>query len=433
MLKKLRRKFVMTNMLLVSLVLIIVFGLLIGSNNQHIIQQSQAAMRGALAWSKGFRPPRLEISGAPRPVGDWNGEGDRQTAIIPVFSVTINRSGTVTEVNDGDRVQVSDDVAAQAAEEALHTDSDSGTLSGLDLRYIREQAADGSTHIAFADRSWERSSLRNLLLSCLLVFATALACFFFISLALAKLALRPVELAWKQQRRFVADASHELKTPLTVILTNAGLVLSHPDDTVREQSKWIRYIQEEAQRMRGLVEDLLFLAKNDEGRMNAVPFQAVNLSQLTKGVLLTFEPVAFEAGADLTDSVTPGLIVSGHSDQLRRLVAILLDNAVKYAGPAGKVHVYLDRSERNMARLAVQNTGSPIPPEHLSHLFERFYRADDSRARTSGGYGLGLAIAKSIAEGHHGSISVRSNASEGTAFTVLLPERAEKSPAIERL
>lgn len=433
MLKRLRRKFVLTNMLLVSLVLIIVFGLLIGSNYQHVAQQSHEAMHTALAWSSGIRPPRLEISGAPRPDGSLDGGTDRQTAIIPVFTVTADPSGTVTAVNDGDRVQVSADVADQAAAEALSAADDSGTLTGLDLRYIREQASDGSYHIAFADRSWERSTLRNLVLTCLLIFATALACFFFISLALARLSLRPVEQAWQQQRRFVADASHELKTPLTVILTNAGLVLSHPGDTVEGQAKWIRYIQEEAQRMRGLVEDLLFLAKNDEGRTSAVPGQPVDLSQLTRGTLLTFEPVAFEAGVELSDTVAPGLLVFGHGDQLRRLVAILLDNAVKYAGPAGSVRVRLDQGERSMVRLTVQNTGVPIPPDRLSHLFERFYRADDSRARTSGGYGLGLSIAKSIVEGHRGSIRVRSSQAEGTVFTVLLPEHGAKPVPAERL
>ena len=215
----------------------------------------------------------------------------------------------------------------------------------------------------------------------------------------------------------MADASHELKTPLTVILTNTGILLSHPEDTVAEQRKWVEYIRDEAQRMRELVEDLLFLARHDAGR-EPPPDQTVDLSELLWSALLPFEPVAFEQGVELESGIQGGLTVRGRADQLRRLAAILLDNAVKYAGAQGKVRVALTRGEKGGACLTVRNTGPAIPPEHL---FERFYRADDSRARSSGGYGLGLAIAKSIVESHRGTITVQSGAEEGTLFTVRLP------------
>ena len=256
--------------------------------------------------------------------------------------------------------------------------------------------------------------------SFLLVGALALGAFFVISLLLSSLALRPAERAWEQQRRFVADASHELKTPLTVILTNTGILLSHPEDTVAEQRKWVEYIRDEAQRMRELVEDLLFLARHDAGR-EPPPDQTVDLSELLWSALLPFEPVAFEQGVELESGIQGGLTVRGREDQLRRLAAILLDNAVKYAGAQGKVRVALTRGEKGGACLTVRNTGPAIPPEHLEHLFERFYRADDSRARSSGGYGLGLAIAKSIVDSHRGTITVQSGAEEGTLFTVRLP------------
>lgn len=414
MIRKLRRKFILTNMLLVSLVLVIVFAALVGSNYQKLSHQVDGAMRGALSWRADAPPPRLEI-GLDQPDQGRGGDGLRNF-MIPVFVVTLDEAGFVADYNGGNNVEISDAVVAQVVE-AVREGGETGEVPGMGLRYRRETGGDGITRLAFADKTWMLDSLTGLILTSLLVGCAALVCFFLVSLLLARLALKPVENAWEQQRRFVADASHELKTPLTVILTNSGILLSHRGDTVGSQAKWIEYIQEEAQRMRGLVEDLLFLAKHDAAReTGSAP---TDLSALCWSALLPFESVAFEAGTALEPEIAPGLMVQGWADQLRRLTAILLDNAVKYAGEGGRVTITLERGERNTARLTVYNTGDAIAPAQLAHIFERFYRADDSRARTSGGYGLGLAIAKSIVDAHKGEITAVSG--EGTTFTVCLP------------
>lgn len=416
MIRRLRRKFILINLLLVGVVLTVVFVLLVASNARRYADQSQAAMRMALSWRENENP-RFEI-GAPPPDHNPSDEGSRFT-MVPVFVVTVE-DGVVTSINDGGQVEVSRETAELAAAEALASGEDSGILRRLNLRFQLETRPDGTVRVAFADQSWESSSLRTLILNCLLVWALAMAAFFFVGLFLSSLALRPVETAWKQQRQFVADASHELKTPLTVILANTGIVLAHPSDTVSAQSKWLEYTQEEARQMKGLVEDLLFLAKSDAARQEFQTTQ-VDLSELVQGCLLPFEPVAFESGVRLDAQVDPGLILTGDEAQLRRLVRILLDNGVKYAGAEGAVSLTLTRQQDKL-RLTVRNTGAPIPPEHLPHLFERFYRADAARNRAQGGYGLGLAIAKAIVEHHRGRISVSSAVESGTVFTVLLPK-----------
>ena len=416
MIRRLRRKFILINLLLVGVVLTVVFVLLVASNARRYADQSQAAMRMALSWREDENP-RFEI-GAPPPDHNPSDEGSRFT-MVPVFVVTVE-DGVVTSINDGGQVEVSRETAELAAAEALASGEDSGILRRLNLRFQLETRPDGTVRVAFADQSWESSSLRTLILNCLLVWALAMAAFFFVGLFLSSLALRPVETAWKQQRQFVADASHELKTPLTVILANTGIVLAHPSDTVAVQSKWLEYTQEEARQMKGLVEDLLFLAKSDAARQEFQTAQ-VDLSELVQGCLLPFEPVAFEAGVRLDAQVDPGLMLTGDEAQLRRLVRILLDNGVKYAGAEGAVSLTLTRQQDKL-RLTVRNTGTPIPPEHLPHLFERFYRADAARNRAQGGYGLGLAIARAIVEHHRGRISVSSSAESGTVFTVLLPK-----------
>ena len=424
MIRKLRIKFILTNMALVSLVLIVVFAVLMASTSQRLAGQSMAAMRMSLEWGEDRDPPRFEFSPSSEAMPEkWENRGGgefQQVMMIPVFCVSLTEDGQVDAVYAQDSVSVSDQVLEEAVSQALESGTREGILNRLGLRYLVETGPDGKTRIAFADRSWERQNLQGLLLTSLLVGIGALLGFFLISLFLSELATRPVEKAWEQQRQFVADASHELKTPLTVILANSGILLSHREDTVGTQVKWIEYIQEEARRMKGLVEDMLFLAKSDAARLPATRLP-VDMSELTEGCLLPFESVAFEAGVTLESDIRPGLYVNGDEGQLRRLVYILLDNACKYAGSGGAVAVVLSRTSDRL-KLTVRNTGPAIPPEHLEHLFERFYRSDSARTREAGGYGLGLAIAKAIVQSHRGQISVTSTEADGTVFTVLLPQ-----------
>lgn len=410
MLHRLRVKFILTNMLLVTLVLLAVFGALVCFTANQLERESMSVMtlmlrRDGVPLQFEFKAP---LPGAER---EWQ-------SVIPAFCVTVNKAGEIS-LEAGESVKVSQEVVEQAVEEVLSSGAERGKLNDLGLRFLKETTPRGDTHIAFSDLSWEWSSLWRLVFNSLLIGAGALVVFFLISLFLSRLALKPVEEAWMQQRQFVADASHELKTPLTVILANTGIIEGHAQETVASQDKWIRYIREEAQRMKGLVEDMLFLAKHDDARRPART-QLCNLSDLATGCVLRFESVAFESGVELDSEIQPGLTLQGDLDCLERLVMILLDNAVKYAGEPGRVRLELQRRQER-AVLSVTNTGAPIPQEHLEHLFQRFYRVDGSRSRKEGGYGLGLAIAQTIVQAHRGQIEVKSDAQSGTCFTVTLP------------
>ena len=175
--------------------------------------------------------------------------------------------------------------------------------------------------------------------------------------------------------------------------------------------------------MKSLVEDLLFLAKTDDST-NQETLSEVNFSDVTQGSILSFASLAFESGITLNDTVQPNITLTGNEPKLRRLCGILLDNALKYANIRGSVNVDL-HTENGSALLRVQNTGAAIPAEELPHLFERFYRVD--RARSAGGYGLGLSIAQSIVKAHGGKISVTSCDEAGTTFLVTLPLRGISS------
>ncbi len=409
MIQKLRRKFILINMTLVSLVLLIVFAALFMSNYQRLQSESRAALHRAIEQRMDLPPPKPEIGRIP--------PERKPFPFTPVFSVVLDKNNDIVHTTQ-ENVSIADDVLAAAVEQALDAQSSEGILPDLDLRFLRVNMTDG-TKIAFADRRNEIHAMQSLFLLSLVAGAGGLFAFFFISLFLSGWALRPAENAWEQQRQFAADASHELKMPLTVILANIDILLAHRQDAIDRQLKWVENTRMEAVRMKKLVDELLFLAKSDVTRVSQVHAE-LNFSHTVWSCLLLLEPVAFEQGVAINPNIAPDITLKGNEDRLKQLVTILLDNACKYAGEKGAVTVTLVREQRKVA-LKINNTGVPIPAQALQHIFERFYRADKSRARQQGGYGLGLAIAKSIADSHQAKITVESTEARGTTFTVRFP------------
>lgn len=407
MIKKLRKKFVLINMSLVTAVLFGVVAVSCILGYQNSVAESRRALERA--WAP---PPKFELSKR------WLKPPEESFSWSPVFGVTLDQSGEIVSVMKNS-VEVSDELAQQAVAEALAQGRREGVIRNMMLRY-RVDLTPGGTRLAFVDRTRELQSLLKLMLTSLAALSGGFAAFLAVSLYLSRWALRPVEQAWEQQRQFVADASHELKTPLTVILANTGILLSHQSDTIEQQYKWIENTQTEAQRMKKLVDDLLFLAKSD-AVSKPVPHIRLDFSDLVWSSVLPFESIAFEQGVKLDSEIAPDVVVQGDMSQLRQVVAILLDNACKYAGEKGEVFVQLEAIQDKI-RLKVNNSGEPIAPDKLKHVFERFYRVDVSRAREKGGYGLGLAIAQSIVTAHKGSIAAQSNVQNGTTFIVTLPK-----------
>ena len=306
-----------------------------------------------------------------------------------------------------------EDLVLGIVRSALEQESESGVLHDYSLRYMR-RVGTLSVRIAFTDCTMEQATMRSLLLRSGFIALAALVILTGLSYWLAGFAVRPVKQAWQEQKQFISDASHELKTPLTVILSSSELAVGEPDGAKTKQ--YIDNIHAESLRMKELVEDMLTLARAESGAK--LVMEPVDLSDTALESALAFEPVAFENGRTLAYDIQPELSVSGSAMQLRRLTDILLDNAVKYAAAGTDISLLLRREGRS-AVLQVENKGETIPPEKLPHLFDRFYRADESR--TGGeGFGLGLAIAQSIAQTHGGNIGCTS--AEGvTRFTVTLP------------
>lgn len=338
---------------------------------------------------------------------------------MPVAVVASLADGSVIAYNDAFLGSMDAQTRTRAVEKALASDADGGLLVGEGVFYRRDVVSGGFV-LAFIDASAFLTTMSNTAAGMAVVFLFILAVLTALGVALSRAITRPVQRAWDSQAQFVADASHELKTPLTVILANADILAEDEGGLNPEQSKWVGGIRSEARRMRGLVEEMLFLARSDNvARSEHAEAPELDLSLLVREACLTFDAVAFEANVELVESVGDGIAIRADRDQIERLVKSLVDNAIKYAGAAGRVSVTLAERKKGHPTLRVNNTGDPIPPEDLPHVFDRFWRSDKARsASEEASFGLGLAIAKSIAEAQGARIAVSSTAEEGTTFTV---------------
>nr|WP_325301440.1 HAMP domain-containing sensor histidine kinase [uncultured Dysosmobacter sp.] len=408
MIRRLRLKFVALSMALVTMVLAAVFLSVFFATRGNVQRLSrqllvQVAEDGAYTGS-GRTDLRITIDGS-------------HVVLLPYFTVNVypNSGGYLADVTGGTYSNLDNsEVLSDILQKCLDRPEDEGILQDYRLRYLRQDRG-FYLRLAFVDTSMERAVLREMMGSYLVIAAGALALLLGVSVLLSRWATRPVEKAWRQQRQFLSDASHELKTPLTVILSNAELLEGAALEG--RPARWADNIHSEARQMKSLVEEMLTLARSDDMGPSAV-LTEVSLSDVADDCALAFEPVAFEAGKPLEDQIAGDVSVLGDRDKLRQLLSILLDNAIKYGREGQSVRLILERTDRQ-AVLRVQNTGDPIPPEQLSHLFERFYRADASRGEKSG-FGLGLAIAKQIVTLHRGTIRAESAAGV-TTFTCTLP------------
>lgn len=394
MIRKLRLKIVGISVVTVAVVLVSALVILALSTRSQMAQSSEARLYEALEG-------KMDKSELPGSSG------------LPCFVAEVYSGGTIRLSGSSYYNLQDEEMVLHIVQAALEREDDSGVLGDYSLRYLRRIGV-VSVRIAFTDCTMEQATMRSLLLRSGLVALAALAVLAGLSYCLAGLVVGPVKRAWQEQKQFVSDASHELKTPLTVILSSSELAAEEQD--VQRTKQYVEGIHAESLRMKALVEDMLTLARTESGTRPET--EAVDLSDTVLESVLAFEPVAFESGRELVYDIQPELTVMGSGVQLRRLTDILLDNAVKYAAEGTPVRLLL-RQEGRCAALRVENRGETIPAEKLRHIFDRFYRADESRSGGEG-FGLGLAIAQSIAQSHGGSIGCASE--EGvTRFTVTLP------------
>jgi signal transduction histidine kinase len=419
MFNRLRNRFLVLNLVIISFMMLVAFAAIYTITYRNVQNDIQMELHRV---SEFYRKPDGNL-GKP-PMSENRPSQPNSDAISPPmersisFALQTDAQWNLTDVNS--RFDMDAEFYELARSKAAANPKSNGicTIEGHRWAYTVQQNASGYS-IVYLDVTAQQTIVTNLVYTFAAVGLVMLVVIYFTSRYFANRSIAPVKEAFNKQKRFIADASHELKTPLAVINTNADVLLSNSEDTIRDQAKWLHHIKSETERMKTLTNDLLYLTEMDDARARMI-YTPFNVSEAVESVILTMEAVIFEKNIRLEYEIEPGLNLHGNSEQIKQVVMILLDNAIKYTHPQGLITLALKKRHHETV-LSVTNTGEGIPSEHLGKIFDRFYRADPSRSRKHGGYGLGLAIAKSIIEQHKGRVYAKSTVNESTTFYVHLP------------
>jgi two-component system, OmpR family, sensor histidine kinase CiaH len=411
MFTQLRNKFLMLNLLIITVMMVIAFTSIYVITYNNVKRDIDLELHRI----SGFNKKQKDNPREPLPNFD-------NTEFIPdrslSFTLITDKQGDIVDIIS--IFDMKDEFYHDAQKEAIAKNGDTGNfkLDGYNWAFIKIPYLNGH-RIVFLDITFQQGILTKLVYTFFMVALVMLIVIYFISKFFANKSIAPIKEAFDKQKQFIADASHELKTPLAVINTNVDVLLSNKEDSINNQSKWLFYIKSEVERMTKLTNDLLYLTQMDYSDIKMI-FSDFNLSEAVENVILTMEAVIYENNLSFQYDIEPNLMIHGNHEQLKQVVMILLDNALKYTNPKGTIGVTLKKDNNNIV-FSLNNTGKGIPEEHIDRIFDRFYRLDKSRGRDSGGYGLGLAIAKAIIEQHGGKISAKSVSDENTTFKIEIP------------
>ena len=407
MLKKLKIRLILNNMLILAFV----FTLLFVAFSCFVYIREETKITNALK-------ENMDIAKSIFSEGHEDMPSTEDKLYNISFSVAVDENGNIIHCT---KTQLDEKSVKNAVDFALNSEPERGNFKELKISFLKKASGNGFI-ISFLSREHLQERLKeNISLGALTGFIFLVVCWA-ISIRLAKMAVAPVEKAWEQQKQFLADASHDLKTPLTVILANNNIIASHKDQSVESQMKWIESTSEEAGRMSDLVNKMLELAKS-EATKDELRIGEIDLSEVVENSILQFEVVAFEKNISFESGIQPDMIVRTHAPTFSKVLEILFDNAIKYSEANGLISIALYQSGKKIY-FTINNKGEYIKPDELPHIFERFYRTN--KERKIGGHGLGLSIAKKKCDMIGCKLSVESNEEDGTTFTVTFRARRKQ-------
>ncbi len=404
MVKKLRRKFVEVTMLSVFVMLFILMFAINLANYRSVNEQIDhrlAFLEQIGAEERELGPEVIEILGR-------NGLTLESVFDMRYFSVLVSESGEVLNVNLGKIASVSEE-QARAMADTVHSDGGDGGFFENYKYSVSEK--DGGTLYIFLDCDRELQSFSSFLTISFIISVIALVLVFFLVMIFARVVTHPMAESYEKQRRFITDAGHELKTPLTIIRANAEVI-----EMEGGESEWTESIKKQTERLTELTEKLVFLSRMEEPA-DSMQMAEFCLSDTVQDTVGAFSPVASANGIGFTYEIEPSLSLHGNAAAIEQLLTLLLDNAFKYTERGGRVFVSLTGNGRSR-RLTVKNTVEQISVGNHDRLFERFYRADHSRNSEKGGHGIGLAVAAAIVQAHKGKITAKSE--DGKSLTVAI-------------
>lgn len=419
MIRDLRKKFILVAMLSTMLVLTAIMGVVNFSNYREMLDRADE-MTALLEQNDGKFPEEpswheQDDTETP-PAKPENDEKDKSRFSVETpfetryFTVTVDENGEVTDC-DLDRIAAVDE---ETAEEYTQTAQQKNKTTGFQgiYRYRVTETEDGAKYV-FLDCRREISNFRTVLVTTISVSLLGLAAVFVLVVIFSRMVFRPVEESIQKQKRFITDASHELKTPLTIIDANIEVM-----EMESGESQWTKSTRKQIQRLSGLVQQLVTLSRLDEekGLEEKCEF---NLSEAVSECVQPYESLAQTREKNLTLNIEEDITYTGDERSIRQLAGILMDNAVKYSSENGNITLTLKKKGKKIF-LEVYNDADDLLQGKLDVLFERFYRLDSSRNSGTGGSGIGLSMAKAIVQAHKGKITAENKNGRGLTITVIL-------------
>ncbi len=434
MIGKLQKKFILISMLSMLLVLTIIIGSINIINYCRLVQEAEhilhilAENNGEFPKNHAF-PEEMELKAQTPPNAEATEEKQQDAPPIPrepkphsmdlspempyetrYFSVLLTENGTAASTNIKKIAAIDSETACKYAVQVWNMHKTSGFLSSY--RYLRTDSSEG-TMIIFVDCGRNLSTFFAFLLNSITVSLLGLFSVFLLVLFFSRLVMKPVSESYEKQRQFITDAGHEIKTPLTIIDANREIL-----EMEYGENEWSRSIGRQISRLTELTNSLIYLSRMEEAEKH-LQHTDFCISDLSVETADSFQVLADAQGKHFSAKITPSLSYHGDELSICRLFSILLDNAIKYSPPQGSIEATLDKRGKNI-RFMVYNTAEEIPPESLPHLFDRFYRTDSSRNSETGGYGIGLSIARAVTAAHKGKITAESPDGHSLLITVIL-------------
>ncbi|MCI8298774.1 MAG: HAMP domain-containing histidine kinase [Lachnospiraceae bacterium] len=417
MIKKLQARFILISMLSMVLVLTVIMSSVNFLNYQKVVTEADHVLR-FLSEHKGKFPPLPPQETADRkPLKPQEGKNPNLFHMTPempyetrYFSVLLTENGNLISTDTKKIAAIDAKTASDYAARVWSSKETSGFLSCY--RYLKETSSE-NIQITFLDCSRDLDTFRSFLVSSILVSLLGLCSVLCLVLVFSKIVMKPISESYEKQRRFITDAGHELKTPVTIINANREIL-----ELEYGENEWSQGIQKQTARLTDLTNQLIFLSRMEEPerRLQKIEFC---ISDLAEEAVQSFQAPAATQNKTLTSDITPLLPFYGDEASIRQLLYLLLDNAVKYSPPSGSIELTLKKRGKNIC-LTVYNTSNPVSKEHLSRLFDRFYRTDASRNSETGGCGIGLSLARAITDAHKGKISAESKDGVSLLITVSL-------------
>ena len=371
-------------------------------NHEKIEIENKLNMINDRKFDKAPNEEKLDKPEPPENTDDTKNDKEVMPVLMDTTAYTViyNDDNEVIDILNFTQNDVSDEEIKSIAQEILKSNDSKSEINIRNLYFNNySYSFKGHNSLTILDNSFVKEKLQSLIKTSIFIFVLLEIVIIVVSIKITSWIIKPVIETFNKQKQFIADASHELKTPIAVIMANSEALEKEPNE-----KKWLNNIKSESERMNELITNLLDLAKLENGKNKEI-YNVEDLSKIAEMSVLTFESLMFENKIKFEYNIQKDLKLKCNSVQIKQLIAILLDNAIKHSEENGEIKVFLEKQKNDIV-LSVSNKGKEIPKEIRDKIFERFYRADESRNRESNRYGLGLAIAKNIVVNHNGKISV---------------------------